>query len=87
MKKDLDDLSDMTEMLRQLSNAENIDKWITDWRAKNTENSGCDNWNDSFPSVEDISITSDIVDGMIQIWVEKHFYFDGKVLRVAQQVF
>lgn len=89
VRKDFEDLNDMTEMLRKLSNCSDIDKWITQWRADNAKADADTEgtWNDSFPSVGDISITSDIVDGVIQIWVKKTFMISGRVISIAQQVF
>ena len=88
-KGDLEDLNDMTEMLRKISNSSDIDKWITQWRADNAKTDADVEtaWNDSFPSVGDISITSDIVDGVLQIWVKKTFMSAGRVICVAQHVF
>ena len=57
-------------------------------RDENAKNDGeKEDWHDCFPSVGDITILSDIVDGMLQIWVEKHFFINGKVIKVAQQAF
>ncbi len=86
-KKDLADLNDETNMLRGISSAKDIDNWIVRWREHNAE---CDNggdWHDRFPSIGDITISSDIIDGVLQIWVEKNFFIDGKVIKLAQQVF
>lgn len=87
-KKNLTDLDDMTSMLRNISSAEDIDDWIAQWRNENAKNDGSEkNWNDCFPSVGDITISLDIVNGILQIWVEKNFFIDGKVIKLAQQVF
>ena len=83
----LQDLDDMSNMLRNVSSAKDIDAWITRWRDENAKNDKKEDWHDCFPSVGDITISSDIVDGMLQIWVEKHFFINGKVIKIAQQVF
>lgn len=86
--KTLHDLEDMANMLRNVSAAKEIDAWITRWRNENAETHGNkEEWHDCFPSVGDITISSDIVDGMLQIWVEKHFFINGKVIKIAQQAF
>ena len=86
--KTLQDLDDMSNMLRNVSSAKDIDAWITRWRDENAKNDGeKEDWHDCFPSVGDITILSDIIDGMLQIWVEKHFFINGKVIKVAQQAF
>lgn len=85
---DLDDLNDMAKMLTAISSASIIDTWITAWRDRNAKVSGKDDkWHDCFPSVNGITISSDIVDGMLQIWVEKNFFVNGRVIRIGQQVF
>lgn len=86
--KTLHDLEDMANMLRNVSAAKEIDAWITRWRNENAKTDGNkEDWHDCFPSVGDITISSDIVDGMLQIWVEKHFFINGKVIKIAQQAF
>lgn len=83
------DLDEMVNMLKNVSAAKEVDAWITRWRNENAEKSNNDKeeWRDCFPCVGDMTISSDIVDGMLQIWVEKHFLIKGKVIKIAQQAF
>lgn len=86
-ERDLTDLNDATNMLREISSATDINNWIVRWQEHNTECDKDSDWHNRFPSIGDITISSDIIDGVLQIWVEKNFFIDGKVIKLAQQVF
>lgn len=83
IEKDLEDLNDVTNILRKLSDKKAIVAWIAEWSEVNNDLS-----RDAWPAIMGIQIrTNDCEGGLLQIWVEKEIFANGRMIRISQQVF
>lgn len=83
IEKDLEDLNDVTNILRKLSNKKAIVAWIAEWSEVNNDLS-----RDAWPAIMGIQIkTNDCEGDLLQIWVEKEIFANGRMIRISQQVF
>lgn len=83
IKKDLEDLNDVTNILRKLTTAQAIVAWIAEWSEVNSDLS-----RDAWPAIMGIQIkTNDCEGDLLQIWVEKEIFTEGRMVRISQQVF
>ena len=83
IEKYLEDLNDVTNILRKLSNKKAIVAWIAEWSEVNNDLS-----RDAWPAIMGIQIkTNDCEGDLLQIWVEKEIFANGRMIRISQQVF
>lgn len=79
----LEDLNDVTNILRKLTTKQAIVAWIAEWSEVNGDLS-----RDAWPDVMGIQIkTNDCNGDLLQIWVEKEIFAEGRMIRISQQVF